>query len=185
MLLMFWLMFLKFASAQTSFTLSQADIDLINCSITDKRHGIMLVSETVDYDLKEIKKYIDRGIFINRVVDENNNDISDSIKLSPKDRKLINKQLKTLRTFKWIHADSKKLNLKNISLISFDSSISNSYVYAIKYHIIPPIYFHNNEYCILSFSYNCGPLCGHGQITIYKRTGNGWRKWNHLSLWDE
>ncbi len=58
-------------------------------------------------------------------------------------------------------------------------------MYVIKYSIVPPIFFQNNQYCILSFSYSCGGLCGHGQITIYSKTEKGWVNWNSLLWWDE
>ena len=185
MLLIFSLNLFGVLNAQTSTSVSQSDIDLINKAINDKRHGIMLVEEMIEYDLSEIKKYIDRGVFFRRMVDESNKDISDSIILSRQDKKHLLKSLELFRNFRWTETDIKKIEFENISLISFDKSISNNLTYAIKYHIVPPLYFQNSRYCILSFSYSCGSLCGHGQITIYKMTENGWARWNHLSWFDE
>ena len=184
-LLIFSLTLFGVSNAQTSTSLSQSDIDLINTAIKDKRHGIKLVAEMTEYDLSEIKRCIDRGIFFKRMVDENDKNISDSIKLSQRDKKQLLNTLKLFQNFKWTDTVIKKLKLENISLISFDTSITNNLTYAIKYHIVPPLYFQNNKYCILSFSYSCGGLCGHGQITIYKMTEKGWTRWNHLSWWDE
>lgn len=185
MFFIFSLFLFSVSKAQTSASLSQPDIDLINTVIKDKRYGIKLVADITEYDINEIKKYIEGGVFLKRMVNENNQDISDSIILSKRDKKQLNKSLKLIKNFKWTDADVNRINLKNITLISFDSSISNNLAYAIKYHIVPPVYFQNNKYCILSFSYSCGQLCGHGQITIYKMSDKGWTRWNHLSWWDE
>jgi len=184
-LLILSLTIIAVGKGQTSIIISQSDIDLLNTAIKDKRYGIKLVSKITEYDLKEVKKYINRRIFLKRMVDENNKVIFDTIKLSRKDKVHLNRRLKDFQSFRWTDSIAKKLELENISLISFDSSISNNFFYDIKYHIMPPLYFDNNKYCILSYSYNCGQLCGHGQITIYKKTDKGWSRWNHLSWWDE
>ncbi len=137
------------------------------------------------YDLTELKKYTARQFFINRIEDENGKDISDTIKLTKDDQAVLANQIENLKHFKWSLENSKNLNLPNLDIISLDSSVNSSMQYAIKYHIVPPLYFKDNNYCIFSFSYSCGGLCGHGQITIYKKTGNSWKRWNHLSWWDE
>ena len=185
MFLIFSLTTLTVCNAQTSNSLHQSDIDLINFILKDERFGIKLVSEMTEYNLSEIKKYAARNFFLNRMVDENDRDISDTIKLSKQDKYEIVKQVENLKKFKWTLTDAKKINLNNVSIISYDSSINSNLAYAIKYHIVPPIYFKANQYCILSYSYSCGVLCGHGQITIYKRTHNGWKRWNSLAWWDE
>ncbi len=117
----FSLAIVQSANAQASILLNQSDIDLINSAIKDKRHGITLVAEMTGYNLKEIKKYLAHGVFIKRMVDDNNNDISDSIKLSIQDKKAIAKRLEEFKKFKWTEAEARKLNLNDISLISFDS----------------------------------------------------------------
>ncbi|HWK24103.1 MAG TPA: hypothetical protein VNS08_13820 [Ureibacillus sp.] len=184
-LLILSLTFLATANAQTSNSLSQADIDFINGAVKDKRYAIKLVSEMIEYNLTEIKNYLERPFFIKRMVDENDKDISDTIKLTKYDKAQMLKKLDSLKDFKWTQAVASKLNLDNISLISYDTSRSHNMAYAIKYHIVPPIYFDKGNYCILSFSYSCGGLCGHGQITVYKRTEAGWKRWNNLSWYDE
>jgi hypothetical protein len=172
------------AKSQT-VSINQSDIDFINYAVKDKRYRILLVSEMLEYNLNEIKKYVDRGFFIKRMSDENDKDISDTIKLNTQDKDTIYLKLDKLKEFKWTSTDAQKLNLDRIEVIGFDSSRSDRLEYAIKYHIVPPIYFHNNTYCLLNFSYNCGGLCGHGQITIYKKTTDGWKRWNNLAWWDE
>jgi hypothetical protein len=184
-LLIFSISLCKITNAQNLITLSPSDLDVINYAIKDKRTGIKLVTEMTEYDLKEIKKYVDKGVFLKRIVDENKVDISDSILLTKKDKKQILKKLKNLRKFKWTEEVVSNIKFDKLSLISFDSSISKNYFYAIRYNIVPPLYFQNNKYCILSFSYSCGQLCGHGQITIYKKTDVGWIRWNHLTWWNE
>ncbi len=172
------------AKSQTVL-IKQSDIDFINSAVKDKRYRIYLVSEMLEYNLNEVKKYVDIGFFIKRMSDENDKDISDTIKLTKKDKDSIYLKLNKLKEFKWTSTDAKKLNLDRIEVIKFDSSRSSSLEYAIKYHIVPPIYFHDNNYCLLNFSYSCGGLCGHGQITIYKKTVDGWKRWYNLTLWDE
>jgi hypothetical protein len=175
----------KVSFAQNSFVLTPSDFDVINFAIKDKRTGIKLVSEMTEYDLKQIKKYVVRGVFLNRKVDENKVEISDSILLTKNDKKQILKNLKSLRKFKWTEEVVSNIKFDKLGLISYDSSISKNFFYSIRYNIVPPLYFQNNKYCILSFSYSCGQLCGHGQITIYKKTDVGWIRWNHLTWWDE
>ncbi len=166
--------------------LTPEDYDLLNFAIKDRRYAIKLVAQMTEYNLMEIKKYIDRGVFYNRMVDENDNDISDSIVLTKLDKKIIYRKLTDIKSFEWTNENAKKLNLDNIDVISYDTSISNNWTYAIKYHIVPPIYFgKEKQFCLLSFSYSCGGLCGHGQITIFQKTDKGWKRWNHLSWWDE
>jgi hypothetical protein len=113
------------------------------------------------------------------MVDQCGMDISDTIRLSKQDKHSIYKRLKQLKNYKWTLADAKKLNFQDISLISIDSR-----EYIIEYDIIPPIYFQDNKYCIFSFDYGCGGLCGHGEIAIYEKTKHGWRIWTLLTEWD-
>ena len=186
----FILLFLSFSfvvesKAQSPTTVSQQDIDMINFAITDQRYRIFLVTEMSPYNLDKIKKYVERGLFILRLVDENGKDIPDSIQLTQQDKDSIFFQLNTLKDFKWTLSDAKRINFNNVAMICLDSSTSDRFDYAIKYHIVPPIYFQNHSYCILSFVYHCGPFCGHGQITIYKKTADGWKRWNNLMWWDE
>lgn len=174
--------FLTNASAQTA-SITQEDIDIINIAIKDTRAPIKLLSSIHDYWLKEIKNLIKKRRFIKRMEDENHKDVSDTIKLSNSDIKLIGKKLRQLRKFQWTVENFSKINLRNLTIISQETSRSDSMQYSIKYRIIPPIYFKNHTYCIFSYDYACGGLCGHGTVVVYKKTANGWKKWDHLTMW--
>ena len=76
------------AKSQT-VSINQSDIDFVNYAVKDKRYRILLVSEMLEYNLNEIKKYVDRGSFIKRMSDENDKDISDTIKLTNQDKDSI------------------------------------------------------------------------------------------------
>lgn len=171
------------STAQNTAYITQSDIDLVNFAIRDKRVHIKLVAEIADYTLGEIKKRVDKEMFIKRIEDENGKDLSDTIKLSPGDREQILQQLAAFKTFKWSEEDAKKINLDRISVISRDSVGSRNLEHAIKYNIVPPVYFHNNNYCIFYFGYSCGWLCGQGRISVYKKTSSGWQLWSVLMDW--
>ncbi|GAB2815891.1 hypothetical protein [Ferruginibacter profundus] len=185
--LLFILLSLTFVahSKAQSPAISQTDIDLVNFAIKDKRHGIFLISEMTEYNLAEIKKFVDKGFFVLRLVDNNNKDVSDTVKLTSQDADSMYQKLHSLKTFKWTTEVAKKINLDHLSIIGPDTSSTVQPEYAIKYQIVPPIFFNNQTYGILCYSYSCGGLCGHGQITIYKKVSGAWQRWNNLMWWDE
>lgn len=104
--------------------------------------------------------------------------------LDDQERHALLLQLKALENFRWQEETVKKLALDEIRLLSRDT-VSNKFEYNIKYEIVPPLLLKAGAYCLFSYEYHCGALCGHGHTAVYKKEGGKWKYWWTLVLWDE
>lgn len=156
----------------------------INSMIKDKRHHIYLYTDVNGYTISQLERQINKAKFVRRIEDENGKAISDSIVLDAQEQQQLLLQLKALVTFRWKEETVKGLALAELSLLSRDT-VSNNFEYSIKYEIVPPLLLKAGAYCLFSYEYHCGPLCGHGHTAVYKKDNDKWKYWWTLMLWDE
>jgi hypothetical protein len=173
------------ANAQNKYFVKKIDFELINAVIKDSRLSILLVSELSDAQVQELKQQIAIGVFIQHTTNEFGISRSDTIKLTRVEQQEMDVAIKNFQNFKWRYDDYHQINLDKLSVIDNDSIMKNGLYDQIKYRIIPPLFFRNNEYCIFSYSYNCGTLCGQGLIAIFKRIDNGWQRFMTVVEWNE
>lgn len=51
------------------------------------------------------------------------------------------------------------------------------------YFFSQPVIFRDGELCAFYYSYNCGELCGEGDLSIYRKTIWGWEHYIKISGW--
>lgn len=158
-------------------------LNFINQIIKDKRSHIYLYRDIHPNTIAEIQKHIVLTKFVRRMEDENRNNISDSIVLTNSELNGLLQQLDALQKFHWDERATVSLNLDRLKLVGSDTAF-NQFEGLIRYQIVPPLLFRNGEYCFFYFDYNCGPLCGQGQLVIYKKEKEGWKRWWTLFGWN-
>lgn len=158
-------------------------ISLINQFIKDKRPHIYLYRDIHQNTIAELKAEILKGKFVRRIQDDNGDNKSDSIILTKSEINELLQQLERLQKFHWSGRSTASLNLDRLQLIGRDSSF-NQFEGLIRYQIVPPLLFRNGEYCFFYFDYNCGPLCGQGQLVIYKKEKAEWNRWKTVFGWN-
>lgn len=158
-------------------------LSFINQFVKDKRPHIFLYRDIHPHTIAEIRAEIVKAKFVRRIQDENENSLSDSIILTKPEVNELLQQLEVLQKFHWNKRAAASLNLDVLKLIGSDTAF-NQFEGLIRYQIVPPLLFRNGEYCFLYFDYNCGPLCGQGQLVIYKKEKEGWKRGWTLFGWN-
>lgn len=51
------------------------------------------------------------------------------------------------------------------------------------YTYTAPVFLRNNTYCVFYYDYHCGPLCGYGELVLYKKTKKGWQREKSICKW--
>lgn len=177
--------FLIFASE--CFCQHQESIDTTNFIYTffkKNRSSFYLYTDISQYTIAEIKKHLEKGKFRQRIEDENGKDISDSIILTKAELNQLLNQLNSYSSFRWTEQNINNIHSDKPRLIQRDTAIGK-YEYTHKYQIVPPLFIKNGEYCFFYYDYHCGPLCGHGELVLYKKENKEWKYWWAYILWDE
>ena len=177
-----FMMFFAFAANSQNEVVNKFDtVGFLNQVLTDKRAPISLYREIYPGTIEEIKKHIQTGKYVRRMEDEKGKNLSDSIILSGEETVDLLRQIDPLRSFICSETTASSINLKQITLIEWDSTnIDNGWI---KYHLVPPLLFHNCEYCLFYYDYSCGLLCGQGELIIFRKEETGWKRWKTLVNW--
>ncbi len=153
---------------------------------------LIVVNKISGFQLNVIKKYLEKDSFFNIEMDKNKQiNYKDLIVLSPKEKKMIYKTIHKMTKSKWkknylpevklIDADTIKLLFKNNSKKEAWDLFNKKYGKGF-FELLKPIFIRENSICFFYYGYNCGPLCGHGLLGIYKKEKN---KWQLLIIIDE
>ena len=177
------LLFSVSGSCQVNNDSSFDTVRFINQTIKDNRSHIYLYQDIHPNTISEIQKHITRGKFVRRIEDEKGNNVSDSIILTQSEVEELQQRLNAFKRFHWTAQTSGLLNLNRLQLISSDTA-QRHLEGTIKYQILPPLLFRNGEYCLFYYDYNCGPLCGQGELVIYKKEKQEWKRWWRLFGWN-
>lgn len=156
----------------------------INQIVKDNRSHIYMYEDIHPNTIVEIQNRIVKGKFVRRLEDQNGKNISDSIVLNKSELKELLHRLNALKNFHWTDQTSSHISLGRVKLIRVDTE-GNLYEGSIKYQILPPLMFRDDNYCFFYYDYSCGTLCGHGQLVIYKKERKSWKHWWTLLQWDE
>jgi len=148
------------------------------------RPPFYLYTDISQYTISEIRRHLEKGKFKQKIVDENGIDISDSIILTKAELNRLLNQLNSYSSFRWTEQNMNNIYSEIPRLIQRDTAIEK-YEYSHKYQIVPPLFIKNGEYCFFYYDYHCGPLCGHGQMLLYKKENHEWKYWWTYILWDE
>lgn len=160
-------------------------------SVIPNHDGIDYVSSSLNvYTIKEIKGKLSKDTIKNSIP-YNKNNAGNNFIPSGNERKKINKALRKLSGFRWslkYFHDIKLISRDSLDIIFKDrKNLGWNYfhkVYGEGFHSFSkPIFLRNKTICIFYSAYNCGGLCGNGQLEIYKRINNQWELFITVSSW--
>jgi hypothetical protein len=155
---------------------------LVKKALGNGRKNVNIFSGISPYVLDAIQASIKKGKFIRKLTSDSGIVVEDSIVLSSIEIADLVKQINLLQSFRWTEQTTECLGLRLFSL-KFDT-VNNRSESGQAYQIVPPIYFRNGEYCLFYYDYQCGPLCGHGELQIIKVTQNSFDRWWTVFAWD-
>jgi hypothetical protein len=139
----------------------------------------MLVTDALDsFSVATIKEKLGDGRFRKEIIFEDKTSRVDTLVLSPDELAFIGQELKN-QQHDWLTSCFPTTRL--ISKHSADSIYSTS-IYRL-HSISRPIFLRNNSLCLFYSDYACGPLCGGGSLSFYKKENGKWRHYWGLSLW--
>ncbi len=144
--------------------------------------GYELQPNVSAYDIEEIKKYtIGSDSIVRRFVGEP----VEKVIFNKKDRRVIKRQLRAMRSFKWDTTTLRKYGIDNLALPDPTKQLDKKGVY--RDHRIAwltkPIFIRNDSICFVFYDSSCGPLCGSGFIDVYKKEEGVWKRWWTLVNW--
>jgi hypothetical protein len=155
-------------------------IGFINSVIViGKPHGSLLYKEIPPALLNTIRSTLDRDTLIKFAPLIT---VGAEIFIFEKnERKKILDQLDQLKDFFWTPEGANKIKL---DLLQPQKDTIPAFAFGAnsRYMILPPIFFRNGEYCLFYFDFYCGITCGYGELAIYKKEKNEWKKcWSFYS----
>lgn len=154
----------------------------IKKALGNGRKGSSLFTRITPYVLDAIQASIEKGTFIRRITDDSGIVVEDTLVLSRIEITDLVKQVSLLQSFRWTEQTKRCLEFRLLAL-KFDT-VSNKSETGKVFQIVPPLFFRNGEYCFFYYDFQCGPLCGHGELQLIKVTSNGFEKWWTVFHWD-
>lgn len=81
--------------------------------------------------------------------------------------------------------DISRLQIPYMDFVRHDRSTTGIYGRGIGVIAVSEIYFSDNyDKAILYYEFNCGPLCGHGQLVFLGKEGSEWKILEYKRVWD-
>lgn len=152
-----------------------------------KRKGNFYLSQLNKYQIAGLKKLFKSDTLHHLRL--NRTDTAQFMVLSAKDKCIINQQIdelaaqklpkKILPELEVLHPDTLKSfgPWHTFWQTAHNKGVNGYYTFS------RPIFFNNGKYCVFFWNFNCGNLCGYGDILIYRKTKLGWKKHIVLSNW--
>lgn len=189
-----WLFFLILYTIISTVGLSQGSKkkirQFVNAVIPDSDSIAYVSNSLSSYAIKEIIDELKEDTLKNSF-DYNKSDEINIFIPSNKERNKINKALRKLSGFRWskkyfhnmkiIGRDSLDFifkDRKNLGWNYFHKEYGEGY-----YSFSKPIFFRKNTISIFYSSYNCGGLCGGGQLDLYRKINDQWQLYFTLYMW--
>ena len=178
----FFLLFYSAINAQK--IIDRKSIDFISQIINYRRLHVYIVRNVYSYTIDEIKRRLSSDTIVSLATRDNTRS-SDTLMLGNGEREKILSQLDRLKSFIWTKKNVAKINSGQSQLLDRDSIWKRVFDFSGKvfYNIIPPLFFKNGEYCLFYYDYGCGGLCGYGELAIYKKETNKWKRWKSIYSW--
>lgn len=118
-----------------------------------------------DYTFGELKAKLESDTFSKKIIEKGKTRVEQFV-LKPSERRLIDSIYSSASNSSWLYNNQT------------NESINSEKTYTLS----KPIFLRNGSVCLFYYSYFCGPLCGQGNLSLYKKEKGKWVRW--ISLYD-